>query len=90
MAPTNSEPLSSAENELLGTAENSESCDPMRPGERDPTMSHSTTDIERSKLKVGQIIKYTDKETGQTCWKNNHLSRKSHWEKQKVVQREIQ
>lgn len=66
MAPTNGEPLGSAENEPLGTAEKSESSDPIQPGERDPMLSHSTTDIERSKLKVGQIIKYTDKETGQT------------------------
>lgn len=41
-------------------------CDPVQARERGPTLSHSTTDIEGLKLKVGQIIKYIDKETGQT------------------------
>lgn len=57
MAPTS--------NESLGVAENSESsCDPVQP-EGDGLPLTNTTVSEGIKLKAGQGIKFTDKETGQ-------------------------
>ncbi|MEQ2171593.1 hypothetical protein GOODEAATRI_012369 [Goodea atripinnis] len=66
-------PAASFDEEMVSTshepavaAENSKSsCDSIHPEEGDLPLVHSTTGSEELKLKPGQIVIYTDKETGQ-------------------------